>query len=665
MIGPNLSHYRILSTLGSGAMGDVYLAEDTELGRQVALKVLPDDVASDPERIRRFNQEAKTVSALNHPNILTIHEGIIESEGVYFMVTEYVKGENLRQRENRGPLDLGETVGITTQLAAALTAAHQAGIIHRDIKPENVMIREDGLVKVLDFGLAKLVLRDRAEVDLNALTLLNTGSHTVAGTVPYMSPEQVRGQDIDGRSDVWSLGVCLYEMLSGQRPFPGETKEDTIAAILKESFLPLDDSTPAELCRIVRKALQKDRDERYQVVKEFLNDLKTLTHDLDFAEDRKRLDSPPANTVGAPKESRKYGRSVALGLVALLLASTAVGLWYLRHMAKKAEARKNYAEGRVFFGKRNKVSLLKAKEQFEQAVYNDPNYALAYVGLADYYVAAEEYFGTPSFETIPKAEELIDKALAIDKSLGEAYATRGFIRAKQWKWEEAGAFYRQAIEFNRNYATGRQWYSWYLRNIGDYEESRNQIEFAYKLAYNDNDLLPIIHANVVIAYILKPDYARAVYEGQALVTRYPDFWQGYSWLGKAYQEQGNKDKALENLENAVEISKRSHTILANLGYAYASYGRTEDANKLIDELVVLYNNKDPKNKATGQSIAKIYYGLGNTDKAFEWLEKDLKAGSGDLPNISWHPAFKRLHGDPRFNRILEGMHLPPSRAVSN
>jgi tetratricopeptide (TPR) repeat protein len=237
--------------------------------------------------------------------------------------------------------------------------------------------------------------------------------------------------------------------------------------------------------------------------------------------------------------------------------------------------------------------------------------------------------------------------------LGEAYATRGFIRAKQWRWDEAEEHYIKAIEYNRDYALGRQWYSWYLRNVGDYNQSKYQIEYAYKLAYNDNDLLPIIHANVVIAYILKEDHLRAIEEGEKLVTRFPDFWQGYSWLGKAYQEQGNKSEALKNLSKAVEISKRSHTILANLGYAHASYGNTKEANSIIVELIGLYNNK----KATGQSIAKIYHGLGNDEKAFEWLDKDMKAKSGDLPNISWHPAFKSLHGDTRFNRIVENVGL--------
>jgi serine/threonine protein kinase len=632
-------------------MGEVYLASDTELGRKVALKVLPQDAVNDPERIRRFNQEARAVSRLNHPNILTIYEGIQQFQGTHFIVSEYIKGENLRQRQSRGALDLCETLDITIQVSTALHIAHKAGVVHRDIKPENIMIREDDIVKVLDFGLAKLMISNPGSTDSNAPTLFQTDPGILLGTVAYMSPEQARGQAIDARSDVWSLGICLYEMATGQLPFIRETKVDTITAILKDDFPPIDESQPAELVRILRKALRKDKNERYQTMQEYVLDLKTLKHDIESKDIKtKRKKTAPHNL---PANFRLL--MIVGGLSVFLIGLIAFGFWFRQQAKNREEARTHYSTGRVLYGKRNKESLIKAKEQFELAISKDSNYALAYVGLADYFVVEEEYLGTPSAENIPKAEQYIDKALALDEKLGEAYATRGFIRAKQWNWAEAGDFYTKAIENNRNYATGRQWYSWYLRNIGEYEQSRDQIELAYQLAYHDDDLLPIIHANVVIAYILKEDYPRAIEEGNKLVARYPDFWQGYSWLGKAYQEQGNKTEALKNLNEAVRISKRSHTILANLGYAYARYGDTQEANKILNELIGLYNNK----KATGQSVAKIYNGLSNKEKAFEWLNKDVKARSGELPNISWHPAFKSLHGDPRFTAILAFLKLPP------
>jgi serine/threonine protein kinase len=292
--GTILLHYKILDKIGAGGMGEVYLAEDTKLDRQVALKVLLSEIAADEDRIRRFVREAKAASALNHPNILTIYE-IGEFEHSRYIATELIKGETLRERLNEGAMTLRETLEVALQVAAALGAAHNAGIVHRDIKPENIMLRDDGFVKVLDFGLAKLTERKtvnpQSEDETRALEV-KTSPGMVMGTVSYMSPEQVRAKDVDARSDIWSLGVVIYEMLANRTPFIGETTNDSIAAILKSEPLPLDESIPAELRRIVRKSLQKQRDERYQTVKDLLLDIKNLKHELEFSEELERSHIP-------------------------------------------------------------------------------------------------------------------------------------------------------------------------------------------------------------------------------------------------------------------------------------------------------------------------------------------------------------------------------------
>src|SRR5947209_12652388 len=217
MIGETISHYRILSKLGEGGVGEVYLAQDTKLDRRVALKILPADLAAHPDRMKRFVQEAKAASALNHPNIITIHE-IDEADSITFIATEFIDGETLRERIQSAPMKLGEVLDVATQIASALAAAHAAGIVHRDIKPENVMLRRDGIVKVLDFGLAKLAQPEALTIDTQAATkpLVRTEPGTVMGTVAYMSPEQVRGLELDARTDIWSLGVVLYEVLAGE-----------------------------------------------------------------------------------------------------------------------------------------------------------------------------------------------------------------------------------------------------------------------------------------------------------------------------------------------------------------------------------------------------------------------------------------------------------------
>ncbi len=251
-----LGRYEIISPIGAGGMGEVFLAEDTRLRRQVALKVLPESFASDKERLLRFESEAFAASALNHPNILTIHE--FDSSGeIHFLASEFVKGETLRARVQKEHLSLSGILDITIQIASALSAAHLAGIIHRDIKPENIMIRDDNFVKILDFGLAKLTEKKDVNLESEAETRaqVNTKAGMILGTVAYMSPEQARGKGVDERTDVWSLGVCLYEMLSGKQPFTGETTSDTIAAILTKDAELLDEKLPSELQRIVRKTL--------------------------------------------------------------------------------------------------------------------------------------------------------------------------------------------------------------------------------------------------------------------------------------------------------------------------------------------------------------------------------------------------------------------------
>ena len=274
-------------------MGEVYLAEDTQLGRPVALKLLPADVTRDEDRLRRFQQEARATSALNHPNILTIYE-IGLSEGTHFIATEFIDGTTLRARLAQSRMEVDEVLDVSLQVASALSAAHEAGIVHRDIKPENIMVRRDGYVKVLDFGLAKLT-EQRANSSPTALTLADTGPGIVIGTVTYMSPEQARGLRVDERTDIFSFGVVLYEMLAGHAPFGGPTPSDVIVSILDREPQPLirlkPDVSP-ELQRIVTKALAKERGERYQTVKEMSADLREFKRGLELAAHSLRTTAP-------------------------------------------------------------------------------------------------------------------------------------------------------------------------------------------------------------------------------------------------------------------------------------------------------------------------------------------------------------------------------------
>ena len=364
VVGQVVGHYQIVSPLGKGGMGEVYLASDTKLDRKVALKLLAARFTNRKDLLRRFIQEAKAASSLNHPNIITIHE-IGETNGVHFIATEFIEGHTLKQRMRSARLKLVDVLDVAIQVANALQAAHAAGLVHRDIKPENIMVRPDGYVKVLDFGLAKLTEKSNKSNTANSEVDTMVGGHTkpgtVLGTVDYMSPEQARGQVLDQRTDIFSLGIVLYEMAAGRMPFAAATDVDTLVSILEKEPPPLDEyapEVPAELQRIISRALRKDRDERYQTIKDVLIELKILKEELSFAQKLGRS-TPPRSSAGrstkhtateapttiqtsvvaatadqlALRPVRHNRRFVPLALVALVLAGGAIGvavLWQRR-----------------------------------------------------------------------------------------------------------------------------------------------------------------------------------------------------------------------------------------------------------------------------------------------------------------------------------------------
>ncbi|MBK5296731.1 MAG: PD40 domain-containing protein, partial [Vicinamibacteria bacterium] len=358
--GTRLDAYELVRPLGSGGMGEVWLATELRLGRKVALKFLPAELTLDVGRVGRFEQEARAASALNHPNVSTILAMGETPDGQRYIAMEYVEGETLRRRL-AGRLAVRDALDLAIQVASALTAAHAAGIVHRDIKPENVMRRPDGFVKVLDFGLAKLVAPSSTGGAEATRTMVHTDAGTVVGTVTYMSPEQARGTDVDPRTDIWSLGVMLYEMVAGRCPFTGQSSSEVIAAILEREPAPLarfDPDAPPELQRIVGKALRKDREQRYQGMKDLLLDLQALHTELAGAawSSRAARESadvpmtpaqtpPPGSTVAAPPRpsSAEYvvtqvGRHKVAAIlgVCLVIGLTGLAWWTVRNRGADA-----------------------------------------------------------------------------------------------------------------------------------------------------------------------------------------------------------------------------------------------------------------------------------------------------------------------------------------
>src|SRR5947207_6172293 len=328
LVGRTIGHYKISERIGTGGMGEVYLATDMTAGRKAALKLLPTRFTGDAERLKRFQQEAHAVVGLNHPNILTVYE-IGEDHSTHYIASEMIEGETLRQRLMRGRMEVGEAVDIAIQVASALAAAHETGIVHRDIKPENIMLRPDGYVKVLDFGIAKLAESAFALATANgagSMTLAETNLGSVLGTVRYMSPEQAYGASVDKGTDIWSLGVVLYEMVTGHAPFAGDTPGETMSSILEKEPPPLTNylaNAPAELQTIISKTLRKEREERYQSAHELLEALQSLRSSMEFKAALERSTKPPLWL--------RWARSPIASVLLLLVAALALAVPFYWH----------------------------------------------------------------------------------------------------------------------------------------------------------------------------------------------------------------------------------------------------------------------------------------------------------------------------------------------
>ena len=322
LIGKELANYKIEKLLGAGGMGEVYLARDTKLKRLVALKILPWHFVADAERSTRFRTEARALSSLNHPNLITVYE-VGEADGLHFIATEFVEGQTLSALRQK--LSLRELLAIVSQVAEALAAAHQAGIIHRDIKPDNVMLRPDGYVKVLDFGLVKL---NELAASKTSQEMAKTQFGVAMGTLAYMSPEQAAGEDTDERTDIWSLGVVLYELVTGKKPFAGDSRQETVNAILSSEPEPatrIDQTLPSDLDLILNKALEKDRELRYQTASDFRADIRRLLRLIDSSA---TVSNPRAITSSVPQFIRRSWFWPVAIFTVLILAAIPLG-WYL------------------------------------------------------------------------------------------------------------------------------------------------------------------------------------------------------------------------------------------------------------------------------------------------------------------------------------------------
>ena len=744
MIGKTISHYKILEKLGGGGMGVVYKAQDTKLDRFVALKFLPPHISADEDEKKRFIQEAKAASALDHQNICTIHEIDETEDGQLFICMAYYEGETLKGKIDRGPLKIDEAVDTAIQIAKGLIKAHNSGITHRDIKPANVMVTNNREDKIVDFGLAK----HTGKTSL-------TGDGIAIGTAAYMSPEQAKGEKIDHRTDIWSLGVVLYQMITGALPFQGEYEQAIIYSILNEEPRPTTElraGVSAKLGRIVEKALAKDTAERYQHVDEMLVDLcsyqadpESESFEASFAKRKPALsiavlpfaDMSPEkdqeyfcdgmaeeliNTLtrveglrvtsrtsafqfkGQAQDIRDIAEQLNVATVLegsvrksgdklritaqLVKASEGFQLWSerferdvkdifavqdeiseaivntlksklvdaarvtaLRRYTENLEAYNLYLQGRYYWAKRTEEDLNKGIEFFNQAIDIDPDYALAYSGLADSHIMLGTYGALAPKKTMPKAEKAALNALRIDESLAEAHASLGCFRAiYNWDWSTAEQDFRRAIELNPSYATAHHWYS--INCLAP--QKRFDDAFAHMKRARDLDPLShFINASMGLLHYFSGQYDLAIENYQKTIDMEPNFGVAHFFQGQAYLKQAKYREAITAFVEAIALHGDSTNMLANLTNAYAVMGKNDGARKRLSQLLDMAKDR----YVSEYDVAIIHASFGEHDKAFEWLEMARSERSYLLIYLNVDPMMQNLRPDPRFAGQLEQIGL--------
>lgn len=631
----SIGSYELVRTLGAGGMGDVYLARDRRLARNVALKVLHRDAASH-DWMAAFHHEALAASALNHPNILTVYE-IGEQEGTSFIAAEYVDGITLRERLAQGPLPVPELLDIALQVAEGLAAAHEAGVVHRDIKPDNVMWRADGLVKILDFGIAT---RSGPGVPAASSGFIGADG-TVIGTSGYMSPEQRHGLHVDARTDVWSLGIVMYEMSTGVLPASAATAE--------LSHLPRD------LERIISRAMSEAREDRYATGRELARDLLLL---------RDSLDAPSLTRAAGWRAVRRrttgvrsHLRFAAAALIFLAataslvaLAARSRGAAAPTHESRNPAAYQLYAKGRYHVERRTPEDLRKGLEYLREAVTIDPTYAGAYAKLADAHILLAMTRDVAPKDSFPHAKAAAERALAIDPALGEARVSMGIIKFwYEWDWNGAEAEFRRAMEGERPEPAARVFYGHLLSNLGDHTRATQEL----RRALDDQPYSPF--ANAIFAQALyyqgRHDDAIAHLRHKTLELD-PSLWLTHNILGRAYAWKGLYREGLQELDKATALGG-SLIVRATAGYTLAVSGKRDEARAILDDLKA----RAARGYVPPSNLALVHLGLGERDAALDRLEEAAEARDLLLTFLGVEPRWAQLAGEPRFVAVLDKVGL--------
>jgi serine/threonine protein kinase/Tfp pilus assembly protein PilF len=742
MIGQTISHYKVLEKLGEGGMGVVYKAEDTKLKRTVALKFLPPSI-SDATAKKRFVKEAQAASSIEHPNICSIHEIDETPEGRVFIVMPCYEGETLQAKIERGPMKVEEAVSVAIQVASGLSKAHEKEIVHRDIKPGNIFVTSDGLAKIVDFGLAMLSTQTKL-----------TKSGTTVGTVRYMSPEQARGEKVDHRTDIWSLGVVLYEMLTGRRPFDGDYDHAIVYSIIHEepqSVSELRDGLPHEVAHVVEKLLQKQPDSRCQTMAELLQEFRSLRSRIDREHEAEEMEKTVPSIAVLPfadmsaqkdqeyfcdgmaeelinalshiKELRVVARTSAFAFKGALLDVREIGrklnvntvlegsirkagnrlritaqlitvadgyhLWsekYDRDMAdifaiqdeisaaivdslkvtlrvgekparkrstEDTEAYNLYLKGLYFVARPSIESYNKALSFFQAAADKDPNFAMAYAGMASVFAGLGIMNLAPPAEMWPKAKAAVQKALSLDEDLAEVHAVAAVLAFWfEWDWEAAGRSFDRVLSVNPGDAMSHGARGWFCLNRRRFDEAIREIKKALEL----DPLMPLYYAWSVGLHwsVGRPDEALREFDRALEID--PNNGLAHFHAGIANFRKGLFDEAIDILEKGKKMFAPPGWMEAMLGLVFLRKGNREKAERILEETI---ENRKMVPNVSAPCIAFLAGELGKLDLAFEFLDKACEERDALMAFIHvytdiFSPA---ISADTRFKDLLARMKL--------
>ncbi len=746
--GTRLGPYEILGALGAGGMGEVYRARDPRLGRDVAIKVMSSELARDTEWLRRFEQEARATASLSHPNILSVYD-VGSSDGRSYVVTELLEGETLRDRVAQGPLPIRKATEVSLQILSGLSAAHSRGIVHRDLKPENIFLTRHGQAKILDFGLAKVVKTPDAPPDLQPTLVSQPG--IVVGTASYMAPEQARGFAADARSDLFSFGAMLYEMLCGQRAFQGNSAADTMSAILKEEPPHLSRrgiAAPPALVRILNRCLEKEAADRFQsardvafalesipdaqsetpaarekvteksiavlpfsnmggdaeqdyftdgLAEELINALAGLSglrvasrtsafrfrgRDLDIREighqlnveavlegsvrragKRLRITAQLINVAdGYHLWSQRYDRELEdvfaiqdeiTESIVKTLKPTLLGEQksVTRRHTDNLEAYELYLKGRHFWQERTQSALRTSIECFEKAITFDPDYALAYAGIADSLCILQVYGYARYEEAQAQAQIAVQRAIEADPTLAEAhFAAAMYTLYFGEKWPDAEKSFRKAIDLSPRTALFHAYFGFFLSGLHRWPEVESCVAKTLELDPFSGLSLGLFGISMVIA----GRYDEAIrFAGRATELQ-PNLPVALLALAQAYRNLGHHDQAIAAGEKLAVVSRRTPWFLGALGAAYASAGRSQDARALLDE----FRERSKREYIAPHCGIAIYAALGEHEEVYKCLQ-DCLAGpiTGFAIEISLGKTLDPFSADPRINDILRRLYV--------